>query len=438
MKHKLIVALSILLCLSGCSTKPDEKPVDKTEEHQEESIKTMEIDGMIEDITSTRIIIKAPKETISMNREKADISGDLIVGNKAHVTYKEQDDDRIAIQIQISSETKSDIDEMIFNMTLEEKVGQMFMVRCPTSEALEAIDTYHMGGYILFEETISPYTKDQFITNNEAFQRESKISMLIGVDEEGGSVNRLSWYTNYRSQPFASPQTLYQEGGFNRIIEDTKEKDALLKSLQINVNFAPVSDVSTNPSDFIYPRAFGKDAAQTSEYVKTVINTMKTDQMGSVLKHFPGYGNNQDTHTGSSLDKRSYDNFVKQDFLPFEAGIEAGAGSILVSHNIIIAVDENNPASLSPKLHEILRQDLNFDGVIFTDDLFMDAIRKTRGLEEGAIEAVEAGNDMLIIRNYKVQIPAVLRAVKEGTIKEERINESVKRILLWKKQLGLI
>ena len=101
-------------------------------------------------------------------------------------------------------------------------------------------------------------------------------------------------------------------------------------------------------------------------------------------------------------------------------------------------MDENNPASLSPKLHEILRQDLNFDGVIFTDDLFMDAIRKTRGLEEGAIEAVEAGNDMLIIRNYKVQIPAVLRAVKEGTIKEERINESVKRILLWKKQLGLI
>lgn len=165
---------------------------------------------------------------------------------------------------------------------------------------------------------------------------------------------------------------------------------------------------------------------------------MKADQMGSVLKHFPGYGNNQDTHTGSSLDKRSYDNFVKQDFLPFEAGIEAGAGSILVSHNVIMAVDENNPASLSPKLHEILRQDLKFDGVIFTDDLYMDAIRKTRGLEEGAIEAVEAGNDMLIIRNYKVQIPAVLRAVKEGTIKEERINESVKRILLWKKQLGLI
>lgn len=438
MKHKMIIVLSILLCLSGCSTKSDENAVDKTKEHQEESIKTMEINGSIEDITSTRIVIKSTKETISMNREKADISGDLLVGNKAHVVYKKQGDDMIAIQIQISDETKSDIDEIISNMTLEEKVGQMFMVRCPTSKALEAIDTYHMGGYMLFDETISPYTTDQFIANNAAFQKESKISMLIGVDEEGGSVNRLSWYTNYRSQPFESPQSLYQKGGFDRIIEDTKEKDALLKSLGINVNFAPVSDVSTNPSDFIFPRSFGKDANQTSEYVKIVVSTMNEDQIGNVLKHFPGYGNNQDTHTGSSIDKRPYDTFMNQDFLPFEAGIKAGAGSILVSHNIIMAVDENNPASLSPKLHEILRQNLQFDGVIFTDDLYMDAIRKTRGIEQAAIEAIEAGNDMLIIRNYKVQIPAVLQAVKDGTIKEERINESVKRILLWKKQLGLI
>jgi beta-N-acetylhexosaminidase len=157
-----------------------------------------------------------------------------------------------------------------------------------------------------------------------------------------------------------------------------------------------------------------------------------------VLKYFPGYGNNVDTHTGIATDNRSYDTFVKSDFLPFEAGIEAGAGSILVSHNIVTSMDKDYPASLSAKVHEILRKDLSFNGVIMTDDLSMEAITKYTGNQKAAVLAVTAGNDLLIATDFDVQIPAVIAAVKDGTISEDQIDEAVLHVLIWKLTLGII
>ncbi|MHB8130095.1 MAG: glycoside hydrolase family 3 N-terminal domain-containing protein, partial [Mobilitalea sp.] len=201
---------------------------------------------------------------------------------------------------------------------------------------------------------------------------------------------------------------------------------------------APVCDVSTDPLDFIFNRSFGKNAVDTSEYVKTVVSTMNSEGIGSTLKHFPGYGNNVDTHTGIATDSRSYDSFLESDFLPFQAGIETGAGSILISHNIVNSMDENYPASLSSKIHKILREDLDFNGVIMTDDLSMDAIKQYTNDENAAVLAILAGNDLIVASNFDIQIPAVITAVKDNTISEERINESVMRILLWKLALGLI
>ena len=128
--------------------------------------------------------------------------------------------------------------------------------------------------------------------------------MLIGVDEEGGTVVRVSSNPNLRGTKFQSPQALYREGGFDRITNDTAEKDALLRDLGINVNFAPVCDVSTDPSDFIYARSFGMDAEQTGEYVRTVVTQMVSDKTGMVLKHFPGYGNTP-TRTRASRSTRA-------------------------------------------------------------------------------------------------------------------------------------
>jgi beta-N-acetylhexosaminidase len=336
----------------------------------------------------------------------------------------------------ITDESKAK--ELLQNMTLEEKVGQIFFVRLRKEQALEDITTYHLGGYILFGNDFEGENKTTIKELIDSYQSASSIPMLIGVDEEGGTVNRISKYTAFRAEPFHSPRDLYTEGGFDLIKSDTIEKSKLLLSLGINVNLAPVCDVSTDTSDFIYNRAFGMDAISTSEYIKTVVEVMNKQKLGSTLKHFPGYGNNVDTHNGIAVDERDYNTFINSDFLPFKAGIDAGAGSILVSHNIVTSMDKDYPASLSKEVHNILRNNLGFNGVIMTDDLSMDAIKKYTDDSNAAVLAIEAGNDLIIASNFIEQIPAVIDAVNNNTISIDRIDESVLKVLMWKLSLGII
>ena len=329
------------------------------------------------------------------------------------------------------------ITKMLDNMSVEEKVGQMFMVRVPKENADKRVNEYHLGGYIMFGRDFDEKSKEEVIGNIATWQSAADIPMLIGVDEEGGTVNRISTNTEFRSEPFKSSQELYKEGGFDLIYEDTITKANFLKELGINVNFAPVVDVSTNPDDYIYKRSFGKNANLTSEYAEVVVRAMKEANIVSVLKHFPGYGNNTDTHTGIAIDNRTLESFKESDFLPFEAGIKAGANIVLVSHNIVTNMDSNNPASLSTRVHEILRNDLGFAGVIITDDLYMDAISKNYD-SSVAVLAILAGNDLICTTDFESQIPEVIAAVEDGTISIDRINESVRRILELKLELNLI
>ncbi len=329
-------------------------------------------------------------------------------------------------------------EEKLKQMTLEEKISQMFMARCPSSGAVEQISAYQPGGYILFGRDFEGKTKQQVINMIQSYQTASKIPMIIGVDEEGGLVCRVSSNKNLAESKFKSPQQLYKEGGLEKIRTDAIEKSQLLLSLGINMNLAPVSDVSTDSSDFIYSRSFGKGAEETSEYVKTVVNAMKSQNIAGTLKHFPGYGNNKDSHTAVTVDNRSLETFEKSDFLPFKAGIEAGVQSILVSHNKVNSIDADYPASLSSKMHEILRKELKFEGLIMTDDLAMDAAAQFASKEKLAVIAVQAGNDIILTSDYETQRNAVINAVKNNEISEERINESAKRILAYKYYMKLM
>ena len=156
------------------------------------------------------------------------------------------------------------------------------------------------------------------------------------------------------------------------------------------------------------------------------------------LKHFPGYGNNADTHKDFVRDNRSEDTFKKSDLLPFEAGIKDGAQSILVAHNVVSFKDNENPASLSKSWHTLLREDLKFTGVIMTDDLAMGAIANIYSVSDAAIKAVNAGNDLLITSDLKETVNSIVSAVNNKIINEEDINEAVKRVLAWKCYLGII
>lgn len=328
--------------------------------------------------------------------------------------------------------------ELLDGMTLEEKVGQMFIARCPETDAAQLAADYHLGGYILFGRDFKDKTAEQVTADIQSYQDAAEIPLLIAVDEEGGTVNRVSSNPNLRSSPFRSPQSLYSEGGLELVRSDAQEKCRLLESLGININFAPVCDVSQDPADFIYDRTLGRDAQETSQYVAAVVETMAEEGMGSVLKHFPGYGNNTDTHTGVAYDDRPYDTFLTSDFLPFQAGIAAGADMVLVSHNIVSAMDEASPASLSPEVHRVLREDLGFTGVIVTDDLVMDGVRDFAGDDEAAVLAVQAGNDLLCCTDFQTQVPAVLAAVESGEITEEQIDAAVLRVLTMKLRLGIL
>ena len=324
------------------------------------------------------------------------------------------------------------------SLTLEQQVAQLFFARCPDLNAVELAAQYDIGGYILFGRDFENQTPDSLRETLASYQQAAATPMLIGVDEEGGTVVRVSAYPAFRAGRFQSPQALFAEGGLGRIQSDTEEKDTLLASLGINVNLAPVCDVSTSPADFINARAFGQDAQSTSNYVRTVVEQMNADGMGMVLKHFPGYGSNVDTHTGIAQDDRPLEQFRSSDFLPFAAGIEAGAQAILVCHNIVSCMDDTLPASLSPAVHKVLREELGFDGVVMTDDLVMQAITDYTGDADAAVLAVQAGNDMLISSDFVTQYNAVLTAVQNGTISENTIRDAAMRVLRWKIQLGLI
>ena len=324
------------------------------------------------------------------------------------------------------------------SLTLEQQVAQLFFARCPDVNAVELTAQYDIGGYILFGRDFENQTPESLRETIASYQQAAATPMLIGVDEEGGTVVRASAFPSFRDSRFQFPQSLFAEGGLERIASDTEEKDALLASLGVNVNLAPVCDVSTDPADFIYDRAFGQDAQATSEYVRTVVEQMNTDGMGMVLKHFPGYGSNTDTHTGIAQDDRPLEQFRASDFLPFAAGIDSGAQAVLVCHNIVACMDDSLPASLSPAVHDILRDELGFDGVVMTDDLVMQAITDYTGDADAAVLAVQAGNDMLISSDFVTQYNAVLAAVQDGTISETTIRDAAVRVVRWKIELGLI
>ena len=328
---------------------------------------------------------------------------------------------------------------LLDSMTTEELVGQLFLARCPAGgTAVSELQAYHLGGYILFGRDFDGQTPESVSSTISAYQNAAKIPLLIAVDEEGGYVNRVSSNRAFRDSSFRSPRRLYDEGGLDLVLETEKEKCQLLTSVGVNVNMAPVCDVTTDHSAFMYSRSLGQSPQVTGEYIAAVVDVMASQAVGSVLKHFPGYGNNTDTHIGIATDRRSLESLEEVDLVPFRAGIAAGCDAILISHTIVECLDAELPASLSPTVIGYLRQEMGFDGVVVTDDLVMQAITDGYGAGESAVMAVLAGNDLLCSSEYAVQYTAVLEAVENGRIPLSQVRDSARRVLLWKQELGIL
>ena len=330
------------------------------------------------------------------------------------------------------------VDSVMDKLSFKEKVGQLFLARCRKETAAEDTAQYHLGGLVLFDRDTEDETPESLRQTLERYQEAATIPLLIAVDEEGGSVVRISDKPAFRDAPFSSPRSLYEGGGMEALRTAETEKDALLSDLGINVNLAPVCDITTDPAAFLYDRSLGQSPELTCQWVQIAVEEGQTYGIGCVLKHFPGYGNNADTHVGIAIENRSLEELEAQDLLPFAAGMEAGCGAVMMSHIQVTALDAEYPASLSPAVHRYVRETMGYNGVLVTDDLVMDAISVPYGVGEAAVLAVLAGNDLLISSDFPEQYAAVLEAIREGRISEEQIDNAVRRILLWKQSLGLL
>ena len=342
------------------------------------------------------------------------------------------------IETEMIDPQEEKLNSLLAEMTTEEKVGQLFFGRMPVDTEVADVSAYHLGGYVVFWRNIKERTAQELTDLLSACQSAAEIPLFLGTDEEGGTVVRFSLNSNLRTAAFSSPRFLYDNGGIDTLVTNCAEKDTFLQQFGINVNLAPVADCATEESAFIYPRTVGNSPVETAECVSAMVSQMVSDGMGCCLKHFPGYGNNVDTHTAVAVDDRPYTQFVTEDFLPFQAGIRAGAPFVLVSHNIITCMDSEFPASLSPAVHDILRNTLGFEGLIITDDLTMAAVAEYVENGSAAVQAILAGNDMIITTDYPTQIAQVLEAVENGTLPMDTVDTACRRVLKVKMDMGLI
>lgn len=344
-----------------------------------------------------------------------------------------QEEEEIKEEIVLTKE-----EEILNSMTLEEKIGQLFIVRYENIDEEDEVKQYQLGGITFYGKDFRYEDKDSIIELINSLQSDVKIPMFMSVDEEGGSVARVSRWYQYRSEIFLSPRDYYEQGGLDLVLQMEEEKAQLLSSLGLNMNLSPVADISDKPGAFMYDRSLGEDACTTAEFVCRTAKISADYGVGSVIKHFPGHGNNTDTHFYTTRDTRSLEELKENDLIPFQAAMNEENSAIMIGHTVVEALDDEYPASLSKKVHDYIRKQMSFDGVIMPDALDMDTVSSSFNGENVAVLAIMAGNDILCTSEYKEQYEAVLQAVKDNKISIEQIDESVLRILRWKLQLGII
>ncbi len=327
--------------------------------------------------------------------------------------------------------------EILAGMTVEEKAGQVVIGRYPGANAPEEALKYRLCGYVMFAADFENFTPEDIRENISAIQNGAKVRMLFAADEEGGNVVRISKFPQYREESFPSQREVFSAGGAEGVFEDAAEKSRLLGSLGLNMNLAPVCDLPRSESDYIADRAFGTDAGDAESAAASAVAGYQSEGMICTLKHFPGYGNNVDTHTGISIDKRPLSELEELDLRPFLAGMSEGAPVVMVSHNIVECVDDSLPGSLSPKMYAYLRE-TGFDGVAMTDDLSMQAVGEYCGEEQAAVTAFNAGADLLCCTDYASAVSALTEAANSGGISGEKLNGSAEKILVMKLKYGII
>lgn len=381
------------------------------------------------------------------------ISAGCTMANNEKMT--QQQEQQIPQKQQEIQKTPEQIEEeaistVLSSLSLEQKIGQMFMV-CyrqdkngnnileMNEEMVSDLKKYQFGGIILFGENID--TKEQTKTLIHQYQSVSQIPLFMAVDEEGGRVSRLHASGKIEAQNVPSAKEMGLQGeaavyNWNKTIAEE------LLELGFNMDFAPVADIDTNSENTVIgDRAYSSDPEQTAKMVAEAVKGLQENGMIATAKHFPGHGDTTtDTHKEQTILPYDKQRLETVEWLPFESAIIQGVDCIMVAHIKMPNVTSDNlPASLSKEALDILREQLNFNGIIVTDALNMGAVSNEYSSEQVAVMAINAGVDILLMpQSIQEAVNGIIKAVNEGTISEERIDKSVKRILSLKYEKGML
>ena len=342
-------------------------------------------------------------------------------------------------QVQADVEPLDPIEEKLQSMTLEEKIGQMVMIgvygTALNDDIIFSLNNFHFGGVIFYDRNLESVAQAKKFVNDIEYAANQKVPLFFALDEEGGRVARGRNFLEVAP----SQESIGLSGNPANANYWAKHNATILKSIGVNINFAPVADVGSRDT-----RSFGDDAQLVSDFVEAAAQGYEAENFLYTLKHFPGIGKSKiDPHKEVSAVEDSKEILDAEDLPPFKRIINGHDNSkfmIMVGHLRYDALDPVNSASLSPAVMTgLLRNELGFSGVVITDDLEMGAIKNHTDLPSLGVKMILAGGDIaLVCHNYESQqivYNSILEAVKRGEISVERINESVRRILKMKAHL---
>lgn len=334
--------------------------------------------------------------------------------------------------------TPDPVEETLSAMTTEEKVGQLLIAGFYETEAGEEarsyIQDYHVGGLILYGRNVESAQQLTDLTNGLKALAGDGIPLFLSTDQEGGMVERMP----PEIQKLPNAYDVSDPAAFGSALGTE------CAAFGLNTDFAPSLDIWSNPNNTVIGRrAFGSDAETVTQRGLACLTAMEESGTIPVVKHFPGHGDTDtDSHVGLPVVDKTREELLEMELLPFQAAIDAGAPAVMVGHILMTQIDPDKPATLSSEVVTgLLREELGFDGVVFTDDLTMGAITQSYGLGEAAVLAVEAGCDVLLVCHEAGSVDqvytALLDAVDTGRITEDRLDQSVRRILTLKQDYGL-
>ncbi len=363
---------------------------------------------------------------------------------------KEAEDETMQL-IEYSNEEIAEV--IVDSMSLHEKICQMLFVTpevltdqknvTVTDESFkEALKEYPVGGIIYFADNLTDeeQTTEMISTIQEYAKQVIGIGLFIGVDEEGGSIARVAdklGTTQFDDMSVYGEENNYETAYY---IGSTLASD--ISRFGFNVDFAPVADVLTNQeNEVVKRRAFGSDVSVVTNMVTGVVQGLQDGNVIAVAKHFPNHGaTGEDSHDGFAVSERTLDELKETDLQPYYAAVEQGVGMIMAGHITMSAIDPDYPASLSYEIvTELLKEEMNFQGVVITDAMNMGAIAENYSVSQSAVLAASAGCDMLLyVTDIETVVNALTEALEDGTITVERIDESVKRIIKLKLDYGIL